>query len=105
MEPAESESSLKDRIRRIPCMKDSYFYGICAGIAGGLGCFMFTSRIKRSTHVGFSSFVITTLSYWFYCRRYWEKEMENTRLMQALLSDRVLADGTVEPPVTVGHSV
>lgn len=52
----------------IPCFRNSYLYGLSGGIGIGLLTFMGTSRSMFSMHVGFSSFVVGTMSYWFWCR-------------------------------------
>ncbi|XP_050533571.1 cytochrome c oxidase assembly protein COX20, mitochondrial [Daktulosphaira vitifoliae] len=55
-------------VSKIPCFRNSYFYGILGGIASGLGCFMLTSKPKKAVNVGFGSFFVISTSYWILCR-------------------------------------
>ena len=57
-------TTFNKNIAEIPCLRNSYFYGIWSGIAGGLGHFMFTSKPRISTHFGMGTFCISTLTYW-----------------------------------------
>lgn len=52
-------------IKKIPCFRNSYLYGIIGGFTMGLGYFMFTSRTLRATHFGFGSFVVISSGYWY----------------------------------------
>lgn len=51
-------------VSKIPCFRNSYLYGILGGFGMGLGHFMCTSRVLRSTHFGFGSFVVISSAYW-----------------------------------------
>lgn len=51
-------------VKKIPCFRNSYLYGIIGGLSMGIGSFMFTSRTLKSTHIGFGSFVVISSAYW-----------------------------------------
>nr|CAD7259825.1 unnamed protein product [Timema shepardi] len=53
-------------VSEIPCFRNSYLYGISSGIGMGLTYFMFTSKVRMATHVGFGSFLGVTMVYWLY---------------------------------------
>lgn len=55
-------------VSAIPCFRESFLYGIGSGVVIGLGAFMSTSKPRLATHVGVSSYIMITLSFWCYCR-------------------------------------
>ncbi|VVC37429.1 FAM36A,Cox20/FAM36A [Cinara cedri] len=69
-------------LSKIPCFRNSYLYGIIGGFAVGIGHFMFTSKVTKSTHIGFGSFIVLSSAYWSLCRynhSYTEKQMNELK--------------------------
>ncbi|XP_058820280.1 cytochrome c oxidase assembly protein COX20, mitochondrial [Topomyia yanbarensis] len=81
-------------LSQIPCFRSSFLYGISVGIAGGLAAFMKTSRPQLSTHVGFGTFMGTTLCYFFVCRYNWSKQSEHVEELQKLMQQHAMYEGT-----------
>lgn len=59
-------------VSQIPCFRESFLYGIGSGVILGLGAFMSTSKPRLATSIGFSSYIMITLSFWCYCRYVFE---------------------------------
>ncbi|XP_046664786.1 cytochrome c oxidase assembly protein COX20, mitochondrial [Homalodisca vitripennis] len=97
-------------LSKIPCFRSSWLYGISGGIGTGLLYFLFTSKPRIASHVGFSAMVGITMSYWFVCRYEWSRRVLELQKMQDYVEKRVLIDGTemeklYEAEVAnVGHS-
>ncbi|KAF6210595.1 hypothetical protein GE061_013701 [Apolygus lucorum] len=79
-------------------------------IGTGLAYFMYSSKPRISSHVGFSGFVLTTLSYWTYCRYNFSKEQQQARLFKAFLKGEFgepdafdIQSVPNEGPVSVSH--
>ncbi|XP_063240428.1 cytochrome c oxidase assembly protein COX20, mitochondrial [Bacillus rossius redtenbacheri] len=81
-------------VSQIPCFRDSYLYGISGGLGAGLLFFLFTSRIRMATHVGFGSFVGITLSYWAYCRYTRSVSDQNLQLLKQAMDRKLMYEGT-----------
>lgn len=81
-------------ITTIPCFRSSFLYGIGSGLAGGLTYFLFTSNTRWATHVGFTSFVIVTMSYWVHCRWQWSKQKFTHSQLQAVMKKQAMYEGT-----------
>ncbi|XP_023720147.1 cytochrome c oxidase assembly protein COX20, mitochondrial isoform X2 [Cryptotermes secundus] len=81
-------------VAAIPCFRSSFLYGIGSGFAGGLTYFLFTSNTRWATHVGFTSFVIVTMSYWFHCRWQWSKKKFTHGQLQAVMQKQAMYEGT-----------
>lgn len=81
-------------ISKIPCFRESFFYGIASGVGVGFASFMKTSKPMLSQHIGFGTFTITTLLYWSYCRWQWSKQRFDAQLMQEVLKDKIRYEGT-----------
>ncbi|KDR17422.1 cytochrome c oxidase protein 20 homolog [Zootermopsis nevadensis] len=81
-------------VSTIPCFRNSFLYGIESGFVGGLTYFLFTSNTRVATHVGFTSFVIVTMSYWFHCRWQWSKEKFTHGQLQAVMKKHAMYEGT-----------
>uniref|UniRef100_A0A0K8SIT5 Cytochrome c oxidase assembly protein COX20, mitochondrial n=1 Tax=Lygus hesperus TaxID=30085 RepID=A0A0K8SIT5_LYGHE len=106
----EKSKSLARIFSETPCMRSSYLYGITTGIGTGLAYFMYSSKPRISAHAGFTGFVLTTLSYWTYCRYNLSKEQEQVRLFKAFLESEVGGPGVFdvqtmpeEGPVSVSY--
>ncbi|GFS48654.1 uncharacterized protein NPIL_521541 [Nephila pilipes] len=80
-------------LEKVPCFKKTFTVSIYSGIAAGLGCFLFTSRVKRSADVAVLSFAATTLAFWTYCRYNWSKEYQLTQKMNTSLHNVMLSEG------------
>ncbi|VVC89837.1 uncharacterized protein LOC126965376 [Leptidea sinapis] len=81
-------------LSQIPCFRDSFVYGIASGVGVGLASFIKTSKPLYSQHIGFSTFVMTTMIYWSYCRYQWSKQRFDAQLMQEALRDKIVHEGT-----------
>lgn len=81
-------------ISSIPCFRSSFLYGIGSGFVGGLGYFLFTSNTRMATHVGFSSFIVITLSYWCHCRWQWTKTKFSHGQLQTIMKKHTMSEGT-----------
>ncbi|XP_054169114.1 cytochrome c oxidase assembly protein COX20, mitochondrial-like [Oppia nitens] len=55
-------------LNQIPCFKESFLYGLLAGVGGGLMTFTATSRVSKATNTAVFTFTGFVLMYWFYCR-------------------------------------
>ncbi|GIY00792.1 cytochrome c oxidase assembly protein COX20, mitochondrial [Caerostris darwini] len=80
-------------LEKIPCFKKTFTVSIYSGLAAGLGCFIVTSRIKRSADVAVFSFAGVTLAYWIYCRYNWSKEYQQAQKMNLALHSVMLNEG------------
>uniref|UniRef100_A0A1B6E2A4 Cytochrome c oxidase assembly protein COX20, mitochondrial n=1 Tax=Clastoptera arizonana TaxID=38151 RepID=A0A1B6E2A4_9HEMI len=78
----------------IPCFRNSFLYGILGGFTGGLLHFLFTSKVKKSTHVGFGTFWVGTWCYWFYCRHHYNKSEAELIKVRDYLQNKMLEEGT-----------
>uniref|UniRef100_A0A069DP40 Cytochrome c oxidase assembly protein COX20, mitochondrial n=1 Tax=Panstrongylus megistus TaxID=65343 RepID=A0A069DP40_9HEMI len=90
----KSFSLWRKNISEIPCFRNSYLYGISSGIAAGIIYFMFTSKIRISSHIAVTVFAATTLTYWTYCRYKWETDENTVGMMKEFLRDRIAKEGT-----------
>ncbi|XP_055642814.1 cytochrome c oxidase assembly protein COX20, mitochondrial [Toxorhynchites rutilus septentrionalis] len=81
-------------LSQIPCFRNSFLYGIGTGVATGFLAFLGTSRPQLSSHIGFSGFMATTLCYWFACRYNWSKKETDTQLLQTLIQQQAMYEGT-----------
>ena len=69
----------------IPCFRNSFLYGLVGGFMVGISTFAFTSKIRKSTTVGFYSYVGITLAYWIHCRwEYSNTKFQYVQLQHAL---------------------
>ncbi|KAL4716381.1 hypothetical protein ACJJTC_006743 [Scirpophaga incertulas] len=82
-------------VSKIPCFRESYVNGIATGLGVGLATFLKTSKPMLSQHIGFGTFVITTMVYWSYCRYQWSKQRFNAQLLQEALKDKIRHEGTI----------
>ncbi|XP_055540006.1 cytochrome c oxidase assembly protein COX20, mitochondrial [Wyeomyia smithii] len=81
-------------LSQIPCFRSSFLYGISIGMATSFAAFMRTSRPQLSTHIGFGTFMGTTLCYWFTCRYKWSKQETDVALLQKLMQQQAMYEGT-----------
>jgi len=81
-------------VSKIPCFRSSFLYGIGTGVAIGLMAFMSTSKPRLASHVGFSTFVLTTVSYWCYCRYAWAKQKALVLQIQEGMRQNAYYEGT-----------
>ncbi|XP_039285385.1 cytochrome c oxidase assembly protein COX20, mitochondrial-like [Nilaparvata lugens] len=58
-------------VSKIPCFRNSFLYGLTSGLFGGLGYFMFTSKIPQSYRFGATTYLAVTIGYWLQCRYVW----------------------------------
>ncbi|CAL1263649.1 unnamed protein product [Larinioides sclopetarius] len=80
-------------LQKIPCFKKTFTISTYSGIAAGLGCFVITSRVKRSADVAVLTFAVTTLGYWFYCRHNWFRQYELAQKLNSSLHNVMLNEG------------
>ncbi|GFR20844.1 hypothetical protein TNCT_304161 [Trichonephila clavata] len=80
-------------LQKIPCFKKTFTISIYSGLAAGLGCFLISSKIKKSADVAVLSFAATTLGHWIYCRHKWNKEYQITEKMNSSLHSVMLNEG------------
>jgi len=64
----EEKPGFIKRTFMIPCMKQSWMYGISGGLASGLGYFLFTSNVKRAKWVGLGGMYAVIIGTWITCR-------------------------------------
>ncbi|XP_064489609.1 cytochrome c oxidase assembly protein COX20, mitochondrial-like [Ornithodoros turicata] len=81
-------------INDIPCFKTVFQTGVISGLTLGLGTFMFTSRVKRATDIGFYSFVGITFFYWCYCRYQFSKDRFKYQQVQYAMRYGTQLEGT-----------
>nr|CAD7402871.1 unnamed protein product [Timema poppensis] len=81
-------------VSEIPCFRNSYLYGISSGIGMGLTYFMFTSKVRMATHVGFGSFLGITMIYWIHCRYKYSLNKFNMGQLQAAMKKKAMYEGT-----------
>lgn len=81
-------------VSKIPCFRESFLYGISAGVGALFICFVATSRPQFSANIGMGSFFITTLGYWFPCRYNYSKTMFEYRQIKALMKDQNAYEGS-----------
>ncbi|XP_019526211.2 cytochrome c oxidase assembly protein COX20, mitochondrial [Aedes albopictus] len=81
-------------LSQIPCFRNSFLYGISIGIGVGFLAFLKTSRPQLSSHIGFGSFCGTVLCYWFPCRYKWSKDEKEAEMLQRLMQQHVMLEGT-----------
>ncbi|XP_076464131.1 cytochrome c oxidase assembly protein COX20, mitochondrial-like [Babylonia areolata] len=84
---------------QVPCVRRSFLTGITSGLGIGAGYFFMTSNVKRSTNVGFGSYVLVTMGTWFYCRYTLAQERVKQRLLKKALQDRIASEGIDEQDV------
>ncbi|XP_075224472.1 cytochrome c oxidase assembly factor COX20 lethal (3) 87Df isoform X1 [Lycorma delicatula] len=78
-------------VTQIPCFRNSFLYGVYSGLGLGLSYFMFTSKVRNAVVVGYSSFFLTTLSYWY---NYSKQKFELLKI-QHLLEKKIVLEGTI----------
>ncbi|XP_052867300.1 cytochrome c oxidase assembly protein COX20, mitochondrial [Anopheles cruzii] len=107
-DPPKRSSTIFGRdISMIPCFRSSFLYGISFGIGVGFLAFLKTSRPQLSTHIGFGTFMATTIGYWFPCRYAWSKQKFDMAQLQEALKQQALYEGTEkerELDVKLGHA-
>ncbi|XP_050078788.1 cytochrome c oxidase assembly protein COX20, mitochondrial [Anopheles maculipalpis] len=81
-------------VSTIPCFRNSFLYGISIGMGVGFLAFLKTSRPQLSTHIGFGTFMATTLGYWFPCRYNWSKQKFDAGQLQQALQQQAIYEGT-----------
>ncbi|TKS85893.1 Cytochrome c oxidase protein 20 -like protein [Collichthys lucidus] len=55
-------------------------------------------RVRRSFHVGFAGFMLTTLGSWFYCRLNNAKLRVQQRMIQDGIKNKIVYEGTAIDP-------
>ena len=88
--------SLYEDLEKIPCFKSTFMFSICSGLGAGLACFIFTSRIKRSTDVAVATFAVTTVAKFIHCRYHWTKEHFSSAKFQDTLRTVIEKEETTE---------
>lgn len=81
-------------VTTIPCFRESFLYGIGGGVVGGLVTFMLTSKPKLGSHIGFATYLGTTLSYWMYCRINWSRQKLEADKLRELIEQHAAYRGT-----------
>lgn len=88
--------SLYEDLEKIPCFKKTFTFSICSGLAAGLACFIFTSRIKRSSDVAVATFTVTTIAKFIHCRYHWTKAHFASAKFQGSVRDAMEKDNSTE---------
>ncbi|XP_012288683.1 cytochrome c oxidase protein 20 homolog [Orussus abietinus] len=90
-------------VRRIPCFRDSFLYGISSGLGGLLTAFLFTSRGQLSCHIGMGTFVCVTLGYWTQCRYERLKDIQARAAIEASINEAAISgqfdESSDKPPL------
>ncbi|RZF39657.1 hypothetical protein LSTR_LSTR001178 [Laodelphax striatellus] len=81
-------------VSKIPCFRNSYLYGLTSGLFGGLGYFMFTSKIPHSFRFGTGTYLAVTIGYWLQCRYKFITNKQEVDRIQAALLKRMEVEGT-----------
>ncbi|XP_058453371.1 cytochrome c oxidase assembly protein COX20, mitochondrial [Malaya genurostris] len=81
-------------LSQIPCFRNSFLYGISFGVLGGFAAFMKTSRPQLSSHIGFGTFMGSTLCYFVACRYNWSRQNEHVDELQKLMQHQAMYEGT-----------
>ncbi|KAL1398894.1 hypothetical protein pipiens_002318 [Culex pipiens pipiens] len=92
--PARSLTLFGRDLSQMPCFRNSFLYGISLGMAVGFLAFMKTSRPQMSTHIGFGTFVGTTLCYWFPYN--WSKQQREADMLQHLMQQQAMYEGSAK---------
>lgn len=81
-------------VAEIPCFRNSFLYGLSGGVGIGFCTFLGTSRPMLSSHTGFGSFMVITMSYWCFCRYQWSKQRFNAAQLKEAMKKHILEEGT-----------
>ncbi|XP_019110036.1 cytochrome c oxidase assembly protein COX20, mitochondrial [Larimichthys crocea] len=81
-------------VQNTPCARDAILHGAGGSVTAGLLHFLVTSRVRRSYHVGFAGFMLTTLGSWFYCRLNNAKLRVQQRMIQDGIKNKIVYEGT-----------
>ncbi|XP_039284128.1 cytochrome c oxidase assembly protein COX20, mitochondrial-like [Nilaparvata lugens] len=81
-------------VSKIPCFRNSFLYGLTSGLFGGLGYFMFTSKIPQSYRFGATTYLAVTIGYWLQCRYAYITNKQEIDRIQAALLRRIEIEGT-----------
>ena len=72
-------------IRKVPCFRNTFLYGISSGVGVGLLAFMFTSKPMLASHCGFVSYLTISLGYLVQCRiRHFNEIFKSVQIQQAI---------------------
>ncbi|GAB1609731.1 cytochrome c oxidase assembly protein COX20, mitochondrial-like [Argonauta hians] len=75
------------RFYNIPCMRDALLTGLGGGLVGGLAFFLFTSNVRKATHVGVGTYAVLGTVSWCYCRYNFTRiQMQQREFRQAFQS-------------------
>ncbi|XP_025104148.1 cytochrome c oxidase assembly protein COX20, mitochondrial-like [Pomacea canaliculata] len=79
---------------KIPCFRRSFLTGIGGGLGIGVGSFLITSNVRRSTNIGVGSYALITMGTWLYCRYTFAKEKIRQRQIKKVIQSRIAYEGT-----------
>lgn len=85
------------RLGEIPCLRSTYLYSISAGLWTGIGTFLLTSNVRKSSNWGVGTFTSFGICYWFYCRyttaaRKFQADQVKYEIRQQLLHGKQVKD-------------
>ncbi|KAK7504148.1 hypothetical protein BaRGS_00004452 [Batillaria attramentaria] len=95
------KTHLLDNFSKVPCFRRSLLSGITGGLGAGVGYFFMTSNVRKSTQVGFGSYLIITMGVWFYCRYNFAQERIKQRQIKKAIQHQLLTEGTDQKPQDV----
>ncbi|KAL8586904.1 hypothetical protein ACOMHN_051009 [Nucella lapillus] len=90
---------------QVPCVRRSFLTGITTGLGIGAASFFMTrlgisaafffmtSNVKRSTNIGFGSYILVTAGSWLYCRYSLAQERVKQRHLKKALQQRIASEG------------
>uniref|UniRef100_A0A2K6GPW3 Cytochrome c oxidase assembly protein COX20, mitochondrial n=1 Tax=Propithecus coquereli TaxID=379532 RepID=A0A2K6GPW3_PROCO len=81
-------------VANVPCAWDSVLYGSLGSVVAGLGHFLLTSRIRRSSDVGVGGLILVTLGCWFHCRYKYAKQRIQERIAREGIKNKILYEST-----------
>ncbi|XP_018412560.1 PREDICTED: cytochrome c oxidase protein 20 homolog [Nanorana parkeri] len=85
-------------VKNTPCARESLLYGSVGSLVVGVGNFLATSRVKRSCDLAVGGFLLTTLSFWMYCRYNHARLRIQQRMVQEGLRKQVMYEGSPKDP-------
>lgn len=79
---------------KIPCFRNAFLYSFSSYVGVGLATFLFTSKPRLSSHVGFAAFVVVTLGYYTDCRIKYNRTKLQIQGIQESLQKAAILEGT-----------
>ncbi|KAM5164086.1 cytochrome c oxidase assembly protein COX20, mitochondrial isoform 2-T2 [Mantella aurantiaca] len=85
-------------VKKTPCARESVLYGSVGSLMVGVGNFLATSRVKRSCDLAVGGFILTTLSFWMYCRYNHAKLKIQQKMVQEGIKKQLIYEGSALDP-------